>query len=227
MWTQTNVGNRDTQGGEHLPPLCFITWGQRKNSRLLSGSDVWCQFPMMIGCMQDCWISGATFLAKMSQLHHQKAFRLSPKVWYIVWGWLLQVDQWDRWFDWESNLRNEGATGFVDHPMVQFNSRSWYVMNVFRFAYRTPYAVVLILWMVAGWWCCRATAWIGALKWKDDRPGKSCCEWWHNWSLFPAPAARPQGYEIQLRGALQLSPKVVLRRWTQLYVMVMSSGCEG
>ena len=29
-------------------------------------------------------------------------------------------------------------------------------MNVFKFAYCTPYAVVLMLWMVAGWWCCRA-----------------------------------------------------------------------
>ena len=74
---------------------------------------------------QHCWISGATFLAKMSQLHYQKAFRLSPKVWYIVWGWLLQVDQWDRWFDWESNLRNEGATGFVDQVQHTVRRTLW------------------------------------------------------------------------------------------------------
>ena len=34
--------------------------------------------------------------------------------------------------------------------------RSLDTTNVLNVAYRTPYAVVLMLWMVAGRWCCRA-----------------------------------------------------------------------
>lgn len=170
---------------------------------------------MMLGCILKIVEFPVPLLLQRlaNYIHHQKAFRLSPKVWYIVWGWLLQVDQWDRWFDWESNLRNEGATGFLDQVQHPVRRTLW--CSCCGWLQADGAAVPLL------------SKPCGALKWKDDRPGKSCCEWWHNWSLFPAPAARPQGYEIQLRGALQLSPKVVLRRWTQLYVMVMSSGCEG
>lgn len=87
----------------------------------------------------------------MSQLHHQKAFRLSQTcdILYEA-GFYKLISEIGDLIEKATYATKARQDSWIIQRYGFHGGRSLYTTNVLNVAYRTPYAVVLMLWMVAG-----------------------------------------------------------------------------
>ncbi len=137
--------------GMRICVLCFITWGQRKNSCLLSASDVWCQILMIAGvharslnfqCHFSCKDEPTTSYYII--LHHQKAFRLSQRC-DMIYCMRLASTSWSArsviWLRKQLTQRRRdrirGSSNGTGLVVADHNISTYIIsMNVFSFTYR-------------------------------------------------------------------------------------------
>ena len=108
--------------------------------------------------------------------------------------------------------------------------RSLDTTNVLNVAYRTPYAVVLMLWMVAGWWCCRAAVIqaVWSLKVKGSSSGQKLLWMMAQLVAFSSSCSKASRLRDSATWCLAVVPEGGATSLSSVVCnFVMSSGCEG
>lgn len=96
--------------------------------------------------------------------------------------------------------------------------------------YRTPYAVVLMLWMVAGWWCCRAAPIqaVWSLKVKGWSTGQKLLWTMAQLVVFSSSCSKASRLRDSATWCLAVVPEGGATSLSSVVCnFVMSSGCEG